>query len=65
MGMLSAQPTNACTRDFAFLTAKEKFYNKNSRYLSQELIALAQLVRVPVVGYVKRLNLSTFFGRVL
>ena len=44
------QPTNACTRDCALFTPKEKCYDRNSRDLSpQELIARPQLVGVPVV----------------
>ena len=38
--------------DFAF--SRDKFYDKNSRDLSQELIARPELLRVPVVRIVRR-----------
>ena len=65
MTVQSAQPTDACAitpiravlrslQISPFFTPKEKFYDKNSMDLSQELIARPQLVRVSVVRFFRR-----------
>ena len=48
-GNVKCAAHECCSRDFAFFTPKEKFCDKNSRYLTQQLIARPQLERVRVV----------------
>ena len=53
MLVLEISPFHAImAADFAF--SRDKFYDKNSRDLSQELIARPELLRVPVVRIVRR-----------